>query len=215
MTKGSNVGCPEPAVPLEPVLMSPTPVSASAECPAHPLGSSRMARNRTRLLSLTAAVALTLAACGGSDGGTGAAVSSANNSSDGISFTAATLGGDTIDSGSLEGTDTVLWFWAPWCTICRGEGPGVAATAEKFGDEVKVIGVAGRGEVGDMKSFVSDTETGSLTHVVDDSGSIWANYGVSSQPAFAFVNDDGTIRVFTGAMGEAGLEAEIQQLIDT
>ncbi len=26
----------------------------------------------------------------------------------------ATADGGQIDLGSLEGTDTVLWFWAPW-----------------------------------------------------------------------------------------------------
>ena len=26
----------------------------------------------------------------------------------------ATLGGESIDLGDLQGTDVVLWFWAPW-----------------------------------------------------------------------------------------------------
>ncbi|MEM7339885.1 MAG: hypothetical protein AAF467_14620 [Actinomycetota bacterium] len=26
----------------------------------------------------------------------------------------ATVNGETIDLGSLEGQDVVLWFWAPW-----------------------------------------------------------------------------------------------------
>lgn len=31
-----------------------------------------------------------------------------------LSGTFETLDGDTIDLGSLEGQDVVLWFWAPW-----------------------------------------------------------------------------------------------------
>ena len=48
----------------------------------------------------------------------------------------------------LEGTDAVLWFWAPWCTVCRAEAPDVAETAEAYEDEdMALVGVAGGGLV--------------------------------------------------------------------
>lgn len=34
---------------------------------------------------------------------------------------------------------------------------------------------------------------------------MWERYEVFSQPAFAFINDDGTVETRIGAMGEEGL----------
>jgi thiol-disulfide isomerase/thioredoxin len=172
-----------------------------------------MRSTRVRFLSLAAAAALTLAACGsssGDDAGSGSSESAAAGSSP--TFTAAKLGGGELDSASFEGKDTVLWFWAPWCTTCRGEAPNVTAAAAALDGEVQVIGVAGRGEVPDMEDFVSDTDTGSLTHVVDDSGDIWSSYEVAAQPAFAFIDDDGTYEVVIGAMGEEALTEQMSAL---
>jgi thiol-disulfide isomerase/thioredoxin len=150
--------------------------------------------------------ALLVAGCGDDSGSTEAAAA------DGPTFEAATLDGGELASAELDGP-TVLWFWAPWCTICRAEGPGVADAAEQLGDDVQVVGVAGRGEVDEMEVFVDDTGTGAITHVVDDDGSIWAAYGVTSQPAFAFIDADGAVTdVVVGAMGEAALVEQAQAL---
>ena len=159
---------------------------------------------------------LTLAACGGGNGeGTGGAASSAEAPPAGVTFKAAKLGGGTLSSTSFKGKDTVLWFWAPWCTVCRGEAPNVTATAAEFKGKIDVIGVAGRGEVPAMADFVSDTDTGSLTHVVDESGTIWSSYGVAAQPSFAFINDDGTVEVVIGALGKAGLTKRMKALVES
>ena len=50
----------------------------------------------------TMAFAFFVAACGTSDGETTDALS------------AATASGGQINFNSLEGSDVVLWFWAPW-----------------------------------------------------------------------------------------------------
>ena len=82
------------------------------------------------LVSL-AIVALLAAGCGDDCGSTEAAAS------DGPSFAAATLDGTELASADLDGP-TVLWFWAPWCTICRSIGQGVADAAEQLGDDVRI-----------------------------------------------------------------------------
>lgn len=173
-----------------------------------------MRSTRVRIISLAAGLLLTLAACGGGGGGgTGEAASSVAASSAGVAFEAAKLGGGTLSSTSFKGKDTVLWFWAPWCTSCRGEAPNVNATAAEFKGKVDVIGVAGRGKVPAMKGFVSDTDTGSITHVVDDSGAIWSSYGVAAQPSFAFIDDDGSVKVFIGALGKDGITKQMKALV--
>jgi thiol-disulfide isomerase/thioredoxin len=69
-----------------------------------------------------------------------------------------TLAGDeAFDGAQLADGDSVVWFWAPWCTICRAEAPTVAEVAEQFADEVTLIGVPGRGDLDEMREFVEDT----------------------------------------------------------
>ncbi len=129
------------------------------------------------------------------------------------SFTAAKVGGGEFDSASLVGTDTVLWFWAPWCTTCRGEAPDVAAVAETYEGQVAFVGVAGRGEVPAMEDFVVETGTGGFGHVVDEDGSIWTTFEVLQQPAFAFIDDSGQVDVVGGKLGRDELTERVEQLL--
>lgn len=119
-----------------------------------------------------------------------------------------TLTGDTFDAAATQGQPLILWFWAPWCTICRAEAPDVievVAELKESGSPVTVIGVPGRGEVPEMEDFVADTGTGVLTHLVDADGTLWREYGVVYQPAFALLSPDGEVEVINGALGVDGL----------
>jgi hypothetical protein len=42
---------------------------------------------------------------------------------------------------------------------------------------------------------------------------LFASFGFSYQPAWAFVNEDGQVRTYFGALGEDGLEEEIGALL--
>ena len=161
-----------------------------------------MARTRSRILAgaLVVALVAVLAGCGGDDAETAPP------------FTADVLGGGELDSASFSGEPTVLWFWAPWCTVCRGEAPDVVAAAEQLEGEVDLVGVAGRGEVPAMEDFVEETGTGGLTHVVDADGTIWSDYGVLSQPSFAFIAPDGTVETVTATYDEQELVDRMEAL---
>ncbi|GAA2731455.1 hypothetical protein GCM10009867_05130 [Pedococcus aerophilus] len=56
-----------------------------------------------------------------------------------------TVSGAAFDAATLTGRPVVLWFWAPWCTICRSEAPAVTKVAAEFAGQVDIIGVAGQG----------------------------------------------------------------------
>lgn len=159
------------------------------------------------------AVVLVAAACGG--GGTTSSGSVGGAGEGDITFTAPVLAGGEFDGATLEGADTVLWFWAPWCTVCRGEAPDVVAAADAFEGEVQIIGVAGRGGLSEMEGFVDDTGTGGLTHLADEDGRIWSSFGVFAQPAYAFVDDSGEIEIFVGALGADGLTERMNDLSET
>lgn len=113
---------------------------------------------------------------------------------------ASTLDGADFDFASLSGQPTVLWFWAPSCTICRAEAPEIAKVAAELDGSVTFIGVPGRGERPEMQQFVSDGGVSGLQHVVDDDGEIWNEYGVVGQPAFAFIDSDGNVETVNGSL---------------
>jgi len=174
-----------------------------------------------------ASAAIVLAACGG-DGDTTnvpaagraatsvAPVSDADNSSAALpeAFATATpLDGGTFDAEALAGNDLVVWFWAPWCTICRGEAPEVAEVAARYADQLQVIGVPGRGELDAMQGFVDDTGIGAIRQLADLDGSVWQSFGVYGQPAYAFVDDDGEIELFVGGLGGDALADRIDELL--
>lgn len=124
----------------------------------------------------------------------------------------ATLGGDRLDPTSLAGKPVVLWFWAPWCPVCRSEGPSIAKVAAQYTGRVRFIGVAGEGTVAAMRAFVKETRTGGLTQLADVNGTIWRDYGVSVQPALAFITADGTADLRIGSLDERTLRARVAEL---
>lgn len=187
--------------------------------PSNPRSSSSRGR---RAAALATVAALVLVACGGDDDGSGApdpapaVITEADDvaGSPGLALAGfETLDGDTFDASVVEGHPTVLWFWAPWCVICRAEGPHLADAAEAHADELRIIGVPGRDAIGPMERFVADTGTADLTHVVDPDGTVWAEFGVFGQPAFAFIDADGEMEVFVGSLGSRGLDERIERLL--
>jgi len=128
-----------------------------------------------------------------------------------LTFTSTTTEGAAFDATDLAGQDVVLWFWAPWCTICRSEAPQVAAAAEQV-DDVTVIGVASSGSVEEMQAFVDETGAGSITHVADVPGDVWRAFEVVAQPTFVFVDDDGRTQTFSGGLPQSALVDAMEQL---
>lgn len=188
-------------------------------------------RRRTptaRLAAAVVATGLVLSACGSDDapsaatrsasGGPAAQADSiaddAPEAAQPLAFRSVTTEGAPFDAEDLVGQDVVLWFWAPWCTICRSEAPQVAEVAKEMEGTVELVGVASSGTLEQMQQFVTDTGTESVTHVADVPGDVWRQFGVVAQPTFVFVNDDGRTQTFAGALGHAALLDAMKQLAD-
>ena len=75
-----------------------------------------------------------------------------------------------------------------------------------------MIGVAGRDSIDAMADFVARHGLDGVPHLVDADGSLWARFEVVAQPAWVFVDDDGTARRVQGSLDEDGLRAELQAL---
>ena len=73
--------------------------------------------------------------------------------------------------------------------------------------------MAGRADTADINDFISAHDVGNFDHVVDDAnGSFWFEFGIRTQPAFVFIDDDGTITSHSGRLGLEELTTEVKNL---
>lgn len=52
-----------------------------------------------------------------------------------------------------------------------------------------------------------------MPQAVDTDGTLWARYGVSYQPAWVFIDDDGTVEVHAGGLYGDGIGEAIDALL--
>ena len=78
-------------------------------------------------------------------------------------------------------------------------------------DRVNVIGVAWAGTESDYADFM---ERHGLTfpNISDTEGEVYARYGVPYQPAWVYLDTDGTSQVRRGSMNEITALAELEAL---
>jgi peroxiredoxin len=166
-----------------------------------------------RILALMFLVVTVAAGCGKPAPG-GAQHQSATApgvSPEALRFTATTVDGKQFSGDSLAGKPAVLWFWASWCPVCQGESGGVAKVAQANTD-VTFVGVAALSDVPAMREFVTRYGIGSFTNLADTNASVWQRFGVTSQPAYAFIRRDGTVDTVKGSLSEDELASRVHQL---
>ncbi len=126
-----------------------------------------------------------------------------------LDFAATDLAGQPVTG--ITGK-VVLWFWAPWCPVCHAEAPAMAKLVDA-NPGVTFIGVAGLDKLPAMQAFPAATGTDNFRHVSDVDGSIWAHFGVTSQPSLAFITADGVVNVVSGAMAPQDLQARLDKYL--
>jgi thiol-disulfide isomerase/thioredoxin len=122
---------------------------------------------------------------------------------DSLTFAAMTLDGGAFDGASLYGRPTIIWFWAPWCPVCKTEAPAILDALDELPDGVQAIGIPGQSDAASMQAFVDQYGLGAMPQVVDADGSLWANFSVSYHPATVLVAADGTITTIPGSGSKA------------
>ena len=130
-----------------------------------------------------------------------------------LNFTGTTLSGAPFNGASLQGKPAVLWFWTPWCPFCNQEAPSVSAVAAA-NPKVTFVGVSTRADVSAMANFASKYNL-NFTNLNDADGSIWAMFNVPWQPAYVFLNSDGSstfVNNPVSAMSQQDLTNRVQAL---
>jgi thiol-disulfide isomerase/thioredoxin len=173
----------------------------------------------SRLLVAVAVAALFVAACSSLPGAKPSASPAARSPAATaaktvpaqLQFIAKTVDGHDFDGQSLLGKPAVLWFWAPWCPVCQSEAPGIGQIAATH-PAVTFVGVAGLDQLPAMQQFVAKYPVKGFTNLADIGGSVWAKFGVTHQPAFAFISADGGITVVKGGLSEPDLDQRVASL---
>jgi len=125
-----------------------------------------------------------------------------------LDFTATQVSGEAFDARELAGTDTVFWFWAPWCTECAAAAPEVQAAAQAAPD-VRFVGVAGlSSDVDGMQGFV-DTHGLTFPQLADADGGVYTRFGITQQDTYVLVSADGDVETVDAYGGDL----EVEQLV--
>jgi hypothetical protein len=78
---------------------------------------------------------------------------------------------------------------------------------------VQFVGMPGRSEVEEHQRFIDDFGLTAIPHVADPDGSLWRRFGISSQPAWVLINDDGTTEVIPTGLGHDQIQSSVADLI--
>lgn len=127
-----------------------------------------------------------------------------------LNFTAEDIAGEPFSGADVAGTDTVFWFWAPWCSVCARSAEGVRAAADQA-EGVTFVGVAGLSADGDdMRQFVDRNGLDGFRHIADVDGSVYTRFGISQQHSFVLVDAEGSVESVTAY----GRDLDLPELID-
>ena len=110
-----------------------------------------------------------------------------------LDFVAQDTEGQEVLGADLAGKDVVLWFWAPWCTVCARAADEVRSVAADRAD-VRFVGVGGlSSDPSALDRFVAQNEVGDLVHVADVDGEVYTRFGISQQHSFVVLHADGEV----------------------
>ena len=88
---------------------------------------------------------------------------------------------------------TLLWFWAPWCSVCNGEAAEIQQLAAET-DAFDVVAIGGRDELANAPAFVERHGMTAPTMLFDETMQVWEHYRIPGQPGAILLDTDGVER---------------------
>ena len=83
---------------------------------------------------------------------------------------------------------------------------------KQFAGKVQIIGVAWNGSDKSMQEFITKHQL-TFPNIKDNDGVIFAQFAVPYQPAWVFIQQNGTVQTDVGAMDEVTLAAMLDKLV--
>jgi hypothetical protein len=81
-----------------------------------------------------------------------------------------------------------------------------------YGADVTFVGVAGRDDLDPIVDFIEEYGVDDFSHIIDETGEIWQNFRIVSQPSFIFLDANGESETHLGALGVDGLTERLDRL---
>ena len=106
-----------------------------------------------------------------------------------LRFRGTNVDGGEFDGSNLVGKPVLLWFWAPWCPTCRGQTEQVQGIARDHEGKVHVVGVGSLDDAKAISAFAANAA--GITHLSDESGTVWRHFEVTQQSSFVVLDDKG------------------------
>ncbi len=137
-------------------------------------------------------------------------------------FTLTDQFGESHTLSDYQGQIVFLNFWATWCSPCKSEMPDIQALYEAHGgnaEDLVVLGVAqpGVGREGSSEDIANFLAEGGYTYpvVMDEDGSVFAQYGIRAFPTTFMISSDGTVYGYVeGAISAEIMEDIVRQTVE-
>jgi cytochrome c biogenesis protein CcmG/thiol:disulfide interchange protein DsbE len=129
------------------------------------------------------------------------------------SFSATTLEGKAFSSAQLKGRPAIVNVWASWCPPCVDEHPVLLDTASRHADDLTIVGILYQDTPDGARGFLARYGDGGWPNLLDSSGQIAIDLGVTGPPETFFVDADGIVRArHVGPLTEAEMSAQLTAL---
>jgi thiol-disulfide isomerase/thioredoxin len=129
---------------------------------------------------------------------------------------AAQSGGKRASLEGAQGKVLLVDFWATWCGPCKASFPKYEALAQKYADDVVIVGISEDDESDGIKAFAAETGATFLL-AWDAEKSVAGSYRPDSMPTSFIVDKNGLVRfVHSGFRDgeEKEIEAQLKSLIE-
>lgn len=130
-------------------------------------------------------------------------------------FTLPNLTGEEVSLANHRGKDVVvLDFWASWCPPCREGLPVLDRVAKRYADKPVAVYAVNIRESPNLVAEFAKAQGLTLPILLDDTGVIADDYGVTGIPQTVVIGRDGVIREIRVGMSMWGFEEELAAEID-
>lgn len=111
-----------------------------------------------------------------------------------------------------NGHPVLVNIWASWCDPCIQEAPSLIAAHQKYGDQVRFIGVDAQDDRSGATTFI-DRHAVPYPSVFDPSNQIAVSYGLFSPPDTLFFDRNGTlVKTVPGLISSEDLDTNLQAI---
>jgi cytochrome c biogenesis protein CcmG/thiol:disulfide interchange protein DsbE len=121
--------------------------------------------------------------------------------------------GPAVDPAALRDRPTVVNLWATWCLPCQKEMPALQRIHERFGDQVRFLGVDSRDDAGRAVEFLRTVGV-TYAQTVDPDGELLRQLGIPGLPVTVVLDSDGRVaHQKIGEITESELTAKIRAVM--